>query len=190
MGAVRPSEARPARPGIGCARPEIVPSARRGRVASARRAGVEPTSTDDDAHLVHRAGEVSLRMMANVIPRKTQERVRALMAEGVDEYPWQRVVDTVLADPVPAEDLLGKGLRAQRDWFVRSSVTATARAGRAARIAGKTAVAYVLSRLIFFVFYTATVVVMLVLIKHHWPALDIYRILDGLRAVLPSVFAR
>jgi len=139
---------------------------------------------------MRRVSEVSLRMMANAVPKKTQERVRGLMAAGEDEYPWQRIVATVLQDPVDAEDLLGRGLRAQRDWFARSAVSVTARMGRSARVAGKTALAYGISRGIFFVLYTATIVVLLVLAKHHWPQCDIYRILDWLRAVLPAVFQR
>jgi hypothetical protein len=148
------------------------------------------SSSDEYGTIVHRAGEVSLRMMANLIPKKTQDRVRTAMAESAEEYPWQRVVDLVLQDPVDADDLLAKGLRAQRDWFVRSSVTATARAGRAARVAGKTALAYLLSRAIFVTLYTLVLILLLVLVRHHWPALDIYRILDWLRSVLPSVFSR
>lgn len=129
-------------------------------------------------------------MMANAVPRKTQDRVRSLMSQGSEDYPWQRVVETVLQDSVDSEDLLGKGLRAQRDWFARASVPMTARAGRAARVAGKTALAYVLARLIFFALYTLAIVALLVLAKHHWPQFDIYRILDWLRSVLPSVFQR
>lgn len=151
---------------------------------------MESTHEDESEPILGRVSEVSLRMMASAIPRKTQDRVRTLMAEGADHYPWQRIVDTVLADPVDADDLLGKGLRAQRDWFARSQVSATARAGRAARVAGKTALAYTLSRLIFFVLYTAAVILVLVLAKHHWPQFDIYRVLDWLRAWLPSVFQK
>ncbi|MEZ5965293.1 MAG: hypothetical protein R3F56_15780 [Planctomycetota bacterium] len=149
---------------------------------------MESTQPEPAMPLAQRVGEVSLRMMANAIPRKTQDRVRALMAEASQDYPWQRVVDTVLAEPVDEQDLLGRGLRAQRDWFARASVTATARAGRAVRVAGKTALAYAISRVIFFTLYTATVILVLVLAKHHWPQFDIYRILDWLRSVLPSVF--
>lgn len=149
---------------------------------------MEPTPADESEPLLQRVGEVSLRMMANAIPRKTQDRVRSLMSDAAQDYPWQRIVDTVLADPVDAQDVLGRGLRAQRDWFARASVTATAKAGRAVRVAGKTALAYAIARLIFFTLYTAAVILVLVLAKHHWPQFDIYRILDWLRSVLPTVF--
>jgi hypothetical protein len=140
--------------------------------------------------VVRRAGEVSLRMMANAIPKRTHERVRGLLANAGDEYPWREVVDEVLAEPIANDDLLARGLRAQRDWFSRTAVPATARAGRAVRVAGKTALAFALSRAIFFVIYTLAVVVLLVLAKHHWPWCDIYRLLDWLRDTLPGVFRK
>jgi hypothetical protein len=147
----------------------------------------EQPPTDD---LVPRVAEVSLRMMADAIPRRTQDDVRALMASHSEEYPWQRVVDVVLRDAVAADDLISKGLRAQRDWFNRGTVAPAPRAVRAARVAGKRALAYVLSRAIFFVLYTLAVVVLLVVLKQRWPEVDIYRLLDWLRDVLPNVFRR
>lgn len=140
--------------------------------------------------MVARVAEVSLRMMANAVSRRTIDRARAVIAAEPDEYPWERVVDTVLAEPVDTDELLSRGLRAQRDWFARTSVSTTARVGRAARVAGKTALAYVLSRAIFFVVYTVAVIALLLIAKQHWPWADIYRILEWLRDVLPGVFRR
>ena len=142
----------------------------------------------DDPWLA-RVGEVSLRMMAGAIPKRTQERIQKLMAANADTYPWQEVVDAVMADE-PGADLVERGLRGQRDWFARAAVPATARAGRAARVAGKTALAYVLSQAIFFAIYTGAVVFVLNLAKHHWPAFDIYAPLEWARSVAPGVFGR
>lgn len=144
----------------------------------------------DGDEVVRRVGEVSLRMMANAISKRTHGQVSSLIASAGDEYPWQLVVDAVLAEPVASDDLLARGLRAQRDWFARTGTPTGARVGRAARVAGKSALAFVLSRLIFFVIYTLAVIVLLVLAKQHWAGCDIYRLLDWLRDVLPAVFRR
>lgn len=147
-----------------------------------------PQAGADDT-VLRRVSEVSLRLMINGVSRKTTDRVRAIMESDDKQYPWQKVVDEVLAEPLP-QDAVMRGLRAHRDWFTRASVTTSERVGRTARVASKTALAYVLSRLIFFVIYTGCVVLLLVLAKHRWPGFDVYRILDWLRELLPSVFGR
>ncbi len=138
----------------------------------------------DDPLLV-RVGEVSLRMMAGAIPKRAHERVAKLMAADAESYPWEKVVDTVLTEERPT-DLVERGLKAHRDWFARAQVPASARAGRAARVASKTALAYVLTQVIFFTLYTAAVVLVLNLAKHHWPGFDIYRLLEWVRGVAPG----
>jgi hypothetical protein len=148
----------------------------------------KPVGGADDA-VLRRVSEVSLRILVNGVSRKTQDRVRALMESDPNQYPWQKVVDEVLAEPLP-DDAVMRSLRAQRDYFTRAGVPASARVGRAARVASKTALAYVLARLIFFVIYTASVVMLLVLAKHRWPGFDIYRILEWLREIIPSLFGR
>jgi hypothetical protein len=131
-----------------------------------------------------RVGAVALRMMAGAVSpatrRSLQQRVR-----GAPSYPWEAVVDTVLADPVDEVRLLERGLAAQRDWVVGS---AKAPLGRRLRQRGRSAVAWLLSRVIFFALYTAAAIVLLVLVRWRWPDLDIYVLGEWLRRVFPGVF--
>ena len=130
-------------------------------------------------------GEAALRLMAGVVPRKTMTALRGEIVASPERYPWREVTDQILADPVEDGRLVQQGLRAQRDWVLRGG-RETPRKPVATR--GKFALAFVLSRLIFFAIYTVAVVVLLILLKRQWPAFDIYRILEWLRELLPGLF--
>ncbi|MCA8943835.1 MAG: hypothetical protein KDB80_14830 [Planctomycetes bacterium] len=147
--------------------------------------------------LLTRVGEVSLRMMARTVPADTVQHLQARLYAQPDEYPWEDVVDAVLADPVDPSELLNRGLQGQRDWVLRGGAAAApARPGGGARtgrpktlkVRGKTLVAAAIVRSGFFVLYTAVVVGILILLRHKFPWFDIYRVLEWLREVLPGVF--
>ncbi len=82
--------------------------------------------------------------------------------------------------------LLKQGLEAQRDW-VRRGGRETPKPGLRRR--GKVLAAGFVARLLFFLAYTVVMVILLVLMKHVWPAVDIYSLLDWLREQFPQVFS-
>lgn len=157
---------------------------------------IETANSNPDP-LLARVGEVALRMMAKTVPPATVQHLQARLYAQPDEYPWQEVVDSVLADPVDPSELLNRGLQTQRDWVLRGGATsspgrsaAVARGGRpkSLKVRGKTLLAVAIVRVAFFVLYTAAVIGILILLRHKWPWFDIYRVLEWLRDVLPSVF--
>ena len=137
--------------------------------------------------LVHRVSEASLRLMAGLVPRQTVQALQQRVRENEQTYPWEEVVDKVLNEPVDDQRLVQQGLRAQRDWLLRAGTRAP---GTSVSMRGKVALAFFLSRLLFFGLFTVALVVLLMLIKARWPAIDIYRPLEWLRDVLPGVFGR
>ena len=84
--------------------------------------------------------------------------------------------------------LLQSALRGQRDWIMRRG-REPERPQRRVSSAGQRALAYGLSRAIFFVIYSVAVLALLVLLKHRWPEVDIYVVLDWLKEVFPGFFA-
>lgn len=155
----------------------------------------ESTSPHADAapeprQLFDRVAQVSHRMLSGQVSRRALAAAQAAAQQGGETYPWQRVVDVVLDDPQDEGELLQRGLRAQRDWLAARSVSGLDRARSAVRRTSRTLTAMVLSRLIFFTLYTVAVVALLVLLKHRWPGLDIYRLLDWARDAFPALFAR
>jgi hypothetical protein len=136
--------------------------------------------------IIQRVAEVSLRLMARLPSPATLKRVRTAVEASPTSYPWQQVVDAVLAEPADPSALLQRGLEGQRDFLMRSAPPRqAARVVRAARTGAKTLLAIVLSRMIFFALYTLAAMVLLVLIKHRWPDLDIYRLLPWVERMLP-----
>jgi hypothetical protein len=81
----------------------------------------------------------------------------------------------VLAEPADPQQLVQKGLRAQRDWIVRGG-REVPRPGVGHRAKGL--LARICAQVIFFAIYSAAVLILLLLLKHKVPGLDIYRILD------------
>lgn len=133
---------------------------------------------------VARVAETSLRMMAGAVTPPTRKRIRA-MAEGASAaYPWTEVVEAVLADPVDPSVLVQMGLAAQRDWVVRGGgavAAASAPPPRSAPGLGyrlKRFLAVNLARLLFHAVFAVALIVLLILIRKTWPALDIYALAD------------
>lgn len=160
----------------------------------------ENANADQDP-LLTQAGAASLRMMAGVVPAEVVQQLQQRLYAQPDEYPWQEVVDAVIAEPVDPAELLNKGLAGHRDWLLKKGA-ATPQAVRAVPVAGprggpkrksmkvrgKTVLAALIVKGAFFVFYTLAVIGLLVLLRHKFPWFDIYRVLDWLREALPGVF--
>lgn len=152
----------------------------------------EPALAERDP-TVARIAEVSLRMMAGALSDQARRALRDLATTSGTEYPWQRVVDVALRDPVDASELVHRGLVAQRDWIQRLDAPAAgpARVGRPERGRRpwlKVAVAFVLVRGLSYLLLGAACLALLLLLKARWPGVDVYRLLDWARGVLPAVF--
>lgn len=126
---------------------------------------------------------VALRLMAGAVPKRTMEQLRQTVQQNVAEYPWQAVTQAVLAESVDPQRLVQQGLVAQRDWILRGGrETPGPSVGRRA----KGLVARIVAELIFFVILSVVVVGALMLCKHKWPEVDIYRLLAWLQGLLAS----
>ncbi|MBX3461721.1 MAG: hypothetical protein KF830_01005 [Planctomycetes bacterium] len=119
-------------------------------------------------------GEVSLRLLAGAVPRRTLEQLQRTVQQTPAEYPWQIVTQAVLAEPVDPQRLVQQGLEAQRDWIVRGGrERPAAPVGQRA----KGLLARFVAQAIFGLIWTVVVVAGLLLLKHKLPELDIYRLL-------------
>ncbi len=164
-------------------------------------------STSADDELLNRVGQTSLRMMAGVIPNHVVDHLQARLYASPDAYPWDEVVDTILAEPIDGGDLVNKGILAHRNWVLRGDAPGaaavasvnrpvprasapTGRRPKSMSVRGKTFLAAGIVKGGFFVIYTLSVVALLILLRHKFPSCDIYRVLDWLAEVMPSIFGR
>ena len=130
-------------------------------------------------------GEASLRLLAGVVPRATMAELRGEILSNPAAFPWKTINERILADPVDDGQLMQAGLRSQRDWILR---TARPKGRRSLKVKSKNLLAYLLVRAVFTVLYALALVVVLILLKHHWSWFDIYAVLDWLRDALPGLF--
>ena len=144
------------------------------------RSSSEPVPAPDP---LARTAEVSLRLMAGMVPRKTLQAVQRMAVESTGEYPWQRIHDAVLAEPVDPNELLRRGILAERDWVARGGRETP---GPGLKRRAKGFLAKVLAQLIVFSITLALAVVVLLLVKYRWPELDVYRLLEMIRPFLPD----
>jgi len=137
-------------------------------------------------------GEACLRLVAGAVPEATMSEVRGRAMAESEGYPWRAVNDRLVQDPVDERELIEAGLRGQRDWIMRGGGSRSAaerkRPRRTLKVRGKSFLAYLVVRTLFFIIYTGAVVVALLLVKQNWPDLDIYRLLEGLQRLLPGLF--
>ncbi len=125
--------------------------------------------------------------MAGEVGRAKMKNLQKLLRGSTVDYPWRDVVDHVLGEPVDQGQLTRQALRSQRDWVVRGG---RQNPGRSLKRRAKGLLASVVARLIFMALFIPAVIALLVLLKHGWPELDIYRALDWLAEAWPSVFAK
>lgn len=124
--------------------------------------------------------DVSLRLMAGAVSKRTMEQLQRTVQQTPTEFPWQVVTQAVLAEPVDAQRLVQQGLQAQRDWILRGGREAP---GRPLSYKAKSLLARICAQLIFVAIYTVVVVVALLLLKHKLPDFDIYRILTWVQGL-------
>lgn len=147
----------------------------------------QPDRERDPEVLFQEISELSLRLMAGSVSRRTMKDLQRIVEKSGQAYPWDAVLDRALEDPVDQHDLVSRGLRAQRDWVFRGGRT---NPGKGVRVKAKTFLAALVVKLLFFVLYTLALVCLLVLVEQIWPDMDISRILHFLQDKLPGLFPR
>ncbi len=123
--------------------------------------------------------------MAGAVPRKTMNSLQKLVQGARKDYPWESVLDSILESPMASDRLVHQGLLAQRDWIMRGG-RETPRKRLA--VQGKTILARLMVRTLFFVLYTGAVCALLVLLKQVAPKMDLYIVLNWLQQAFPGVF--
>ncbi len=140
--------------------------------------------TRSDPTLV-RVSEASLRLLAGLVPKKTLLELQEVVRTASGAYPWEQVVDAILAFPCHQEELVQQGLRAQRDWVVRGGRETP---GKSLSAHTKTFLAQMLVRILMFGLYLGVVATALVILKMRWPSVDIYSVIPWLREHAPMLF--
>ncbi|MGE3173620.1 MAG: hypothetical protein AB7O97_13430 [Planctomycetota bacterium] len=128
-------------------------------------------------------GAVSVRLLAGAVPKRTMEALKRTVLASPSEYPWQVVNGVVLAEAADPQDLAQKALRAHRDWILRGGRETP---GKPLGLRTKTFVAKLVAQFIFFAIYSVTVLVLLLLLKHKWPDINIYGLLEWFYGVFPG----
>lgn len=126
-------------------------------------------------------GDVSLRLMAGVVSKRTMEQLRRTVQASTAEFPWRIVTQAVLAEPVDPQRLLQQGLQAQRDWIIRGGRETP---GPSLGHRTKGFFARIAAQLIFGAIYALVIVGLLLLLKHRYPDFDIYRVLSWVQSFL------
>lgn len=144
-----------------------------------------PDRDHDPEVLFQEISELSLRLMAGSVPKRTMKDLQRIVDKSNDAYPWDAVLERALEDPVDQNELVSRGLRAQRDWVWRGGRT---NPGKGVRMRAKTFAAGLAAKLVFLVLYTLALVCLLVLVEQMWPHMDISRILHFLQDKLPGLF--
>ncbi len=136
-----------------------------------------------------RVSEVSLRMMAGVVSPQKLRELQDLVARSPDVYPWEQVVDSALAEEGDPQLMVQNAVVAQRNWLARGGrETSPAKKGRSVKGHAKRGLAFLIVRSGFLFVFAILGLLGLLLAKHKWPAIDIYRLLDWLREVFPTFF--
>lgn len=121
------------------------------------------------------AGDISLRMLAGAVGKRTFESLRSELPAAPDAHAVLH--RAVLAERVEPEHLLQKGLAAQLEWVARGGRLAQPRlAFRSKRLLARLCAQMVISAIYAVLFLTT-----LFALKHHDPDWDVYRVLDWLR---------
>ena len=126
--------------------------------------------------------EASHRLFSGLVSRKTVRDLQQLVRSSADAYPWQEVVERTLSEPGEEATLLQSGLKAQRDWIVRGGRLDAGGESRRSCFGSLFSIGLV------FLAFLATVVVILVVARMHWPEADIYRLIDWLHETFPGRF--
>lgn len=124
--------------------------------------------------------EVSLRLLAGAVSKRTLEQLRRSVQASTAEFPWQVVTQAILAEPAEPQRLVQQGLQAQRDWIVRGGRETP---GPSLSHRTKGFFARIAAQLIFGAIYSLVIVGLLLLLKFKFPDFDIYRLLGWITSL-------
>lgn len=148
-------------------------------------APLPPDLQNPDA--AHRAvAEVSMRLLAGAVDRRTLDALKASVQGTTGEYPWQAVTHTLLAAPADPQKTVQAALVAQRDWILRGGRETPRPLGRRA----KGLLAKLVAQLLVFAVTAALVIAGLLLLKYRFPEFDIYRVLTLLEELFGKLRGR
>ncbi len=145
----------------------------------------QPPNVDEADQTERDVADAALRLMAGVLPKRQLETLQRTARASTQNYPWEAITDSILAVPADPEDLVRRGLRAQRDWILRGGRETP---GKSLKTRGKTLFAKVLAWSFFLVLFSLAVVVLLILLRQKWPDFDIYAVLRWLQETWPRMF--
>jgi len=143
----------------------------------------QPPDLEHPEQTLHAVGEVSLRLMAGAVPKRTIEQLQRTVQQSAAEYPWQVVTQVILAEALPTQQLVQQGLQAQRDWLLRGGRETP---GKPLGQRAKGLLARLLAQLIFLLVLTAVLYIALLLVKHKLPGFDLYAPLEWLYTTFPK----
>ena len=126
----------------------------------------------------HRAiAEVSLRLMAGAVDRRTLEQLKRTVQASPAEFPWQVVTQAVLAAKPDEQQVVQAALVAQRDWILRGGRETPKPLGRRA----KGLVAKLCAQLMVLGVAALITIIALLVLKYRFPDFDIYRVLTWIQ---------
>lgn len=121
------------------------------------------------------AGEISLRLLAGAVGKRTFETLRSQLPTATDVHAVLH--QALLAERVEPAQLLQKGLVAQREWVARGGRIAQPRLA----FRGKRLLAQLCAQLVVTAIYAALFLATLFALKYRDPDWDVYRLLTWLR---------
>lgn len=133
-----------------------------------------PPDLTEAEQTLRAVSDVSLRLMAGTVSKAKMEQLRRTVEQSTDEFPWQVVTQTVLAEHVDQQRLVQQGLAAHRDWILRGGRMAK---GPSITRRAKGFVARLTAQLIFGAIFVTVILIALLVLKYKLPDFDIYRIL-------------
>lgn len=144
-------------------------------------------STPESHESIEGIAGVSLRLLAGTVSRKTLDGLKRTVLASPDEYPWRVVNQVVLGESVDEQDLAQKGLRAQRDWILRGGRETP---GKPLGLQAKTLLAKVVAQALFGLLFALALVVLLLVVNHKWPNINIYQLWADVRSTVVGLFPR
>lgn len=149
--------------------------------------GPGPASAPQSHETLEAIAGVSLRLMAGTVSRNTMDALKRTVLSSPEDYPWRVVNQVVLGESVDEQRLAEQGIRAQRDWILRGG---RENPGKPVGLKVKTFFAKLVAQSIFGLIFAAVLVLLLLLIKHKWPEINIYWLLDWVRETFPNLLPR
>lgn len=143
----------------------------------------EPPDLSRPEDTLQAVAAVSLRLLAGAVPRRTMEQLQRTVQQSAAEFPWQVVIQAVLAEPADPQQLVQQGLAAQRDWILRGGRETP---GRSLGTKAKGFLAKLLAQVIFLSLWSLVLWVGMLVLRYAY-GVDLYWILGWLEQQFPAL---